>query len=796
MLASLLIALAFGSAPHRLAPIPIPDVEIDDAFWAPKLEVYRTVTIADAFEKFEKDGAIRNFDRVRDGLSGEHGGPPWYDGLIYEMIRAAADFIAARPDPALERRIDEIIEHIAAAAAKDPDGYVNTYTQLVEPGHRWGRNGGNDNWQHDVYNAGAMVEAAVHDYQATGKTALLRVAARLANHMCDTMGPPPRANVVPGHSIAEEAVIALHRLFRDKPRLKEEMPFPIDEARYLALVEFWIENRGRTEGRVAFGSYGQDHLPVLEQPTIEGHTVRATLLLAGVIAAAMTNERQDYYAAALRLWENLVHRRMHVTGGLGAVAGHEGFGADWFLPRDAYLETCAAVGAAFFHRNMNLAFGEARFADELERALYNGILCGVSLAGDTYFYRNPLEARTGRARWAWHACPCCPPMFLKIMAALPGTIYATDRDGIYVNLFIGSRARIERDGRAIRIRQTTRYPWDGAVTIALDPEDPVDLVLGIRVPSWCREARFAVNGEPVERVDAARGYVRIRRTWRSGDAVEATFAMPIERVEAHPRVEACAGRVALMRGPIVYCIEGADHGGRVLNLSLPHDAPLREEVREDLLGGIVAIRGTALARRRADPNDALYLPADRRLVTEEVPFFAIPYFANANRGPGELAVWIPEAPGLAEAAPCPTIASAARLSASHVNETDTLDAMNDQVEPARSDDGAIPRMTFWDHRGTKEWVQYDFAAPVRVSAVEVYWWDERRIRAHCRVPEGWRILYRAGDAWRPVQNPSPCGVEMDRFNRTTFAPVETTGLRLAIDLQAEWSAGILEWRVE
>jgi len=270
MLATLMIALACGSAPHRIEPVPIPDVAIDDAFWAPKLEIYRTKTIADVLGKFEKDGAIRNFDRVRDGLSGEHGGPQWYDGLIYEMIRAGADFIAARPDPALERRLDGIIEHIAAAAAKDPAGYINTHTQLVEPGHRWGMDGGNDNDQHDVYNAGALVDAGVHYYEATGKTRLLRVAARLANHMCDTMGPPPRKNVVPGHSIAEEAVIGLHRLFRDTPRLKQEMPFPVDEARYLALVEFWIENRGRTEGRVAFGSYGQDHLPVLEQPTIEG----------------------------------------------------------------------------------------------------------------------------------------------------------------------------------------------------------------------------------------------------------------------------------------------------------------------------------------------------------------------------------------------------------------------------------------------------------------------------------------------------------------------------------------------
>ena len=245
-------------AGEALTPVAIQNVQIEDEFWSPKLKVWREVTVPDCFAKFEKDGALANFDKIRDGVGGEHGGPPWYDGLIYEMIRGCADFLASQRDPALEARLDSYIERIAAAAAKDPDGYLNTYTQLKEPTHRWGLNGGDDNWQHDVYNAGAMIEAAVHYYRATGKPQLLQVATRLANHMADTMGPSPKKNVVPGHSLGEEALVKLYGLFREQPELKPRMPVPVDEGRYLKLAEFWIENRGNHEGRNSFGSYGQD----------------------------------------------------------------------------------------------------------------------------------------------------------------------------------------------------------------------------------------------------------------------------------------------------------------------------------------------------------------------------------------------------------------------------------------------------------------------------------------------------------------------------------------------------------
>ena len=630
--------------PHHLTSLPIQQVVIKDDFWSPKLKVWREVTIADCFAKFENDrgGAISNFDRVRDGLTGGHAGPEWYDGLIYEMIRGSADFLAASPDAELEKRLDGYIDRIAAAAAKDPDGYLNTWTQLMAPNHRWGLNGGNDVMQHDVYNASAMVEAAVHYYRATGKTRLLQVATRLANHMADVMGPPPKKNVVPGHSLGEEALVKLYLLFRERPELKSRMPVPVEEERYLKLAEFWIENRGNHEGRQNYGAYAQDHKPVLQQETIEGHAVRATLLCAGLVAAGTVNGREDYLTAAQRLWNNMVERRMYVIGGLGAVAGHEGFGPDYVLPNNGYLETCAAIGAGFFHQNMNLAFADARYADELERVLYNGVLSGVSLKGDTYFYENPLEAGQNRTRWAWHGCPCCPPMFLKIMGALPGYIYAQDQGAVYVNLFVGSQASLTVNGAKVTLRQTTRYPWDGAIRLSVEPERQSEFAINVRLPAWCAEPRLKVNGKPLATFERVRGYARLQRKWRRGDLIELALPMPVQRIKADPQVEADIGRVALQRGPIVYCLEAVDNGGHVQNLVIPPDAQLRAQYRANVLGGVTVIKGPALGVHRVEWRDTLYLPSARMLGVTNVEFTAIPYFANANRQPGEMMVWIAE----------------------------------------------------------------------------------------------------------------------------------------------------------
>jgi DUF1680 family protein len=639
---------------NQLTPVPIQSVTIDDSFWSPKLKVWQEVTIPDCFDKFENDrgGALNNFDRVRDGKSDGHAGPPWYDGLIYEMIRGSANFLATHPDAALEKRIDGYISRIAAAQDRDPNGYLNTWTQLEHPNQRWGLNGGNDGWQHEMYNVGALCEAAVHYYQATGKTSLLKVAVKLANYTCDQVGPSPKYELVPNHAIAEEAFGNLYLFFGEHPELKRYMPVTVNERRYLDLAQYWVEARGHPrKDQPSYGAYNQDHQPVFAQQTIEGHAVRATLLAAGVTALAGINGREDYRDAAIRLWENMNDKKTYITGGIGATAEGEAFGKDYFLPNDGYLETCGAVGAGFFDRNLNLLTGDARYMDALERELYNGALAGVSLAGNTYTYVNPLQAANSNSRWAWNGCPCCPPMFLKLMGAMPGCIYSRDKTGIDVNLFVGSKADIPFAGKTVRLRQTTRYPWNGDVDITIDSANAGEFDLRVRVPGWCQRVtspdelyqastlphgsavRLQVNGKQVENLEISHGYAVLRRRWKTGDVVRMKLDMPVQRVTANPNVEADKSQIALMRGPIVYCFEGVDNGAGVQNLIIPPESEFAPEYRPNLLGGVTVLSSTATA---------IFLTRNNQVTSVPFKVTATPYYANANRGTCQMQVWMPE----------------------------------------------------------------------------------------------------------------------------------------------------------
>ena len=637
-----------------LTPVPIQSVTIDDAFWSPKRALWQEVTIPDCFDKFEKDrgGALNNFDRVRDGKTGGHAGPPWYDGLIYEMIRGSADFLAAHSDAGLEKRIEGYIARIAAAQSQDTNGYLNTWTELEHPTWRWGLNGGNDGWQHEMYNVGALCEAALHYYQATGKTSLLKVAVKLANCTCDQVGPSPKNELVTNHALAEEAFGNLYLFFQAHPELKRDMPVAVDEKRYLKLAQYWVEARGhQRKDQKSYGAYNQDDKPVFEQTEMEGHAVRAALLCAGVTELAGINGREDYHAAATRLWNNMCGEKMYVTGDIGATAQGEAFGANYFLPNDGYLETCGAVAAGFFSRNLNLLDGDARYADALERELYNGALAGVSLAGNSYTYVNPLQSDNGNMRWAWNGCPCCPPMFLKLMGAMPGYIYATGKTGIYVNLFVGSKAKIQLAGKTVELKQTTDYPWNGHVKIEIRSVRQSEFDMHLRIPGWCQgasspddlyqasnrresgAAHLKVNGKPVENPDIVDGYATIHRRWKSGDVVQLTLDMPVQMITANPKVEADKHRVALMRGPTVYCFEGADNSAAVQNLVLSPGTQFVPEFKTNILGGVTILTGkaTALFQNEAGQVDPASFTAT-----------AIPYFANANRGTTPMQVWMAE----------------------------------------------------------------------------------------------------------------------------------------------------------
>jgi DUF1680 family protein len=556
------------------------------------------------------------------------------------------------------------------------------------------------------------------------------------------------------------------------------------------------------------GAYDQDEIPVLQQQTIEGHAVRAMLLCCGLAAAGEASDRSDYLTEAQRLWNNMASRRMYVTGGVGADSNEEKFGPDYFLPnKTAYAETCAAVAAGFFDAKLNRVFADAQYADMLERELFNGALVGVSLKGNTYFYDNPLDASPQHERWRWHPCPCCPPMFLKFMSGLPGYVYAQDSNAVYVNQFFGSQATLTNSDTQVKLRQTTHYPWDGHVQIAIDPAKPADFDLFVRIPDWCQgvsdtnnlydivgrpnqgAATLKINGQTVENLEVMRGYARMHRRWQSGDVVALSLPMPVRQVRANPHVEADSGLVALMRGPLVYCAESVDNPAGLRQLVVLPDAAFTTEFKPDLLGGVMVVRGQVSACDFADGKPSLK--------PEEL--VAVPYYANANRAPSAMRVWLPASADKAVPAP------RNHASASYCWRLDSVDAIQDGVVPAKSSDTTQTRLSWWDHKGTAEWAELDFPKATNVSKVRVFWFADRPVNGGCDVPEKWSVQYKEGDTWnplkngdgwKPVEHPSDFGVAPDRFNEVTFTPVKTTALRIQVQLKPDWSGGIFEWEFE
>lgn len=663
------------------------NVKIEDGFWGPKIQTWRSKTINDVFDKFEgkyklewrlgeeyertkkRRDAFENFDLVAQGKRdiGKHNGPPWYDGLVYETIRATGDFLKNYEDKALENRVDGYIKRIAAAQQSDSDGFLNTYTQLIESDHRWGRDGGFLRWQHDVYNAGMLIEAGVHYYKGTGKTQLLEVAVKMANLMNDLMGPAPKLNIIPAHAGPEEALVDLYTLFRDHPDVKSKIETAVNKQDYYDLVTFWIEGRGDHVGlpdwnawgngksdqwirdnkyddpkfgdhnRPTFGDYAQDSIPVLEQETIEGHAVRATLLATGVTALAMENDDKRYINTAERLWDNMVGKRMSINGGVGTIAFDEKFGPDYFLPNDAYLETCAAVGAGFFSEKMHELTKEGKYIDAFERVLYNNVLSGISLDGDRYTYENPLVSEHHH-RWDWHDCPCCPPMFLKMVSALPDFIYSAAAKKIYVNLFVQSNADIQlEEAGEIAIKQTTEYPWNGMIKLEVNPEKPEKFVLAIRIPEWARgeenpyglyESDFVggytvrVNDKTVKTA-IVDGYISLQRKWKKGDTVTLDLPMQPRWVTANEKVQDLKGMAVLASGPVIYGFE-ENTNTDLESLKIDPNVVLDLSFDKDALGGVNIITGEA------------------KQAGEISTFTAVPYFAMGNAQPGNAyKVWVP-----------------------------------------------------------------------------------------------------------------------------------------------------------
>ncbi len=634
---------ASPNAAHR--PVPIGNVRLTDGFLAPRLRINRDVTIPSQFQHLEDTNRFRNFRRVIGEYDGPFDGIYFNDSDVYKWLEAAASAIAAYPDENasdLIGMIDVAIDLIERA--QGDDGYLNTYYAVDLASERWS----NLRDKHELYCAGHFIQSAVAHQRATGSDRLLKVAIRFADLICDVFGPASdgKREETDGHEEIELALIELYRA--------------TGEARYLDQARFFLEVRGR--GTIGGSDYHQDATPVREQLAMVGHAVRAVYLNAGATDLLAEENEPALRAALDRMWANMTTRRSYVSGGIGSRWEGEAFGKDFELPNErAYTESCAAIGAMMWAWRMLMLRAEdnTRYADWIEHSLYNAMLPGLSLDGQAYFYQNPLADDGHHRRQPWFGCACCPPNIARVMSQLPGYFYSVSsrrfpesdgrHDSVWVHLFADSTATIPLDGGgSVTLRQVTRYPWDGEIAIEItDLEDAGDFTLQVRIPNWATGAAVEVNGEHLPPSEAAPGqYAMIRRVWQVGDLVRVSLPMPAVRVVNHPRVAENAGRVALRRGPLLYCVEAADHPvGDVRDFVLPDDAPVVAAFRPDELGGVVVLTADAELESAAPGWDgALYRALDSlerdRAGRSSVTLTAIPYYAWANRGAGQMAVWL------------------------------------------------------------------------------------------------------------------------------------------------------------
>jgi len=777
--------LGFAANDYPFRPVPLNSVAVLDGFWLSRFETNRLVTVWADFRKSEETGRISNFARAGKLEPGPFRGIPFDDSDVYKIVEGAAYTLATHPDPKLDAYLDALIAKFAAA--QEPDGYLYTARTLgfinsMTGKERWSSMGGS----HELYNVGHLYEAAVAHYAVTGKRTLLDVACKNADYLCKTFGPAEgQLKRTSGH---EEVEIGLCKLYR-----------ATGERRYLDLAKFFIDMRGRKDLRPLYGEYNQDHLPVTEQIEAVGHAVRAGYLYCGMADVAALTGDPAYIAAIDRLWENVVSKKLHLNGGIGARHKGEAFGDNYELPNEsAYLETCAAIANALWNQRMFLLHGDAKHIDVLERIAYNGFLSGISISGDEFFYPNPLASRGGYARSKWFGCSCCPVNIVRFIPQLAQFAYAQRDADVYVNLFVASRATLKTPAGDVALTQTTDYPWTGDIRIAVDPAvDGAAFVLKIRIPGWAtgrpvpsdlyeqtssaslKDVALSLNGKSVP-LALDKGYATLSRTWRKGDTVALTLAMPVRRIRANPAVKDDVGRLAVERGPLVYCAEGVDNDGRALNLAILSDAAFTQ--------GAVSVLGHTFVSLAAP---ALRVSADLhgKRAAQPATTTLVPYFAWCHRGAGEMQTWFPTSIENADAV------SNIKVSASHGHAGDALAAANDGVLPKNSCDHDIKRMTWWDHKGTAEWLQYDFAQPETLKGCEVYWFDDTG-KGACRIPAAWKIQAQdAAGKWVDVPAPD-YPVAKDRFCGATFEkPVTARAVRLAVQLRPDVSGGVLEWRV-
>ena len=788
----------------QIEEVPFTAVHINDRFWAPRIEVNRTVSIPSAFRECEKNGRFDNFAIAAGLMEGEHRGDFSFDDTDpYKVIEGASYSLAVHYDKQLDEYLDSVIAIIAKA--QEPDGYLTTCVtnKCYRLSGWWGRSRWEKINSHELYNSGHLIESAVAHYRATGKKTFLSVAIKNADLVCKTFGPNEGQIHRPGgHPIIEMALCKLYKVTGDR--------------KYLEGARYFVEETGRCTDGHRPSIYSQDHMPILQQQEIVGHAVRAGYLYSGVADVAALTGDTAYQKALQRIWENMSSKKLFITGGIGSRAQGEGFGPNYELnSHTAYCETCAAIANVYWNHRMFLATGESKYMDVVERALYNNVLSGVSLSGDKFFYDNPLESGGEHERQRWFGCACCPGNITRFIASVPGLVMAYRANGsngsnganrtIFVNLYVQGTAKVG----GLELEQTTDYPWDGKVRIRVG-RGSGRYAIKLRVPSWLKSSptnnslytykdrprpySVSVNGKSYypENTD----YVTLDRKWKAGDVIDIDFPMDVRRIIANDNAEDLRGKVCLERGPIVYCIEGGNQvGGTVFDKYLPNDErhEFNAHYEPSLLGGITVIDTKGrMVKANGDVT--------------EVDLRAIPYAVWNNSGPQQMEVWIAGSPATAVPSPEPTIASRAQTFSNRgaiqndAPETAPADGwaggVNDQWEPKRSSDTSKPYHYWWLKRGTKESISYKFDKEYDVSNVQVYWLDFDHYDGNFRTPESWTLYYKDADGqWKEVENHSPYTVDRDKYNSVDFRSVTTRELKIVAQLREGESGGVIEWKV-
>lgn len=629
--------------------VPFTQVHFDDSFWTDRIETSRTVTIPEAFLKCEETERVDNFAKAAGLMEGAFDTPyPFDDTDLYKIIEGGSFLLSVKPDPALDRYMDSIITLIGAA--QEEDGYLYTTRTIGKNVHPWA---GPERWSrewdnsHELYNAGHMYEAAVAHYLATGKRNFLDIAIKNADLIDRTFGPG-KLEIAPGHQIIETGLVKLYRATGDR--------------RYLDLSKFMLESRGKrqhkdpnSQDQWQNGQYWQDHLPVTQQFEAVGHAVRALYMYSGMTDIAALTGDKDYLSAIDSLWENVVGKKMYITGGIGSTSHGEAFGKNYELPNGtAYCETCAAIANCMWNERMFMLYGDAKYIDVLELSLYNAVLSGVSLDGDSYFYPNPLEiSAAGRERSKWFDCSCCPSNIARFIPSVPGYVYGTSGNDIYVNLYGSNDATINLpSGQMVFLNQETDYPWGGKVKIDVAPASDEKFTLRLRIPGWSqgeivpsdlykidnpsgRSAKITVDGKEYKyRVE--KGYAVIKHKWTANSVVEMELPMQVNKISANPLVEADKDKLAYSYGPIVYCAEFADNNDPVSSLVVPADAAFEVSFRNDELRGVDVLTTEGSSYKIANPA--------KTINNGKTEVNLIPFYAHAHRGAGEMAVWLWKTP--------------------------------------------------------------------------------------------------------------------------------------------------------